>query len=123
VPGRPGGSAEAAALAIAQQLGRPHTPTDQACIETLLGHVKGQWPRLEAIGDPSELEAGLDRIHDEHNTIRLHAGIGYLIPDNEHTGRGEAIRQARRDRLAATRTARTPYRRTQQETTPGEQDH
>jgi putative transposase len=36
-----------AAVAIAQQFGRPQTPTDQAWIETLFGHVKGEWPPLE----------------------------------------------------------------------------
>lgn len=36
-----------AAVAIAQQFGRPHAPTDQAWIETLFGHVKGEWPHLQ----------------------------------------------------------------------------
>ena len=51
-----------AALAIAQQFGRPSTPTDQAWIETLFGHVKGEWPHLEKIRDPGELERELDRV-------------------------------------------------------------
>jgi len=33
-----------AGVAIAQQFGRPHTPQDQAWIETLFGHVEGEWP-------------------------------------------------------------------------------
>ena len=45
-----------AGLAIAQRLGRPHTPTDQAWIESLFGHVKGEWPHLEQITDPAVLE-------------------------------------------------------------------
>jgi len=36
-----------AGVAIAQQFGRPHTPQDQTWIETLFGHVKGEWPHLE----------------------------------------------------------------------------
>jgi putative transposase len=44
-----------AGVAIAQQFGRPHTPTDQAWIETLFGHVKGKWPHLEKIRDPGAL--------------------------------------------------------------------
>ena len=32
-----------AAMAVAQHHGRPHTPTDQAWIETLFGHVKGRF--------------------------------------------------------------------------------
>jgi putative transposase len=101
-----------AGVAIAQQFGRPHTPEDQAWIETLFGHVKGEWPHLEKIMDPGGLERELDRVQDEYNTVRLHAGIGYVTPDDEHYGRADAIRQARRDGLAAAREARITYRRT-----------
>jgi putative transposase len=103
-----------AACAIMQRFGRPSTPTDQAWIESLFGHVKGEWPHLENIRDPAELTAELDRVRHEYNTVRLHAGIGYVTPDDEHHGHGDAIRQARRDGLAAARAARLAYRRTQQ---------
>ena len=53
----------------------------------------------------------------EYNTVRLHASIGYVTPDDEHQGRGDAIRQARRDGLDAAREARIAYRRS---TTPEE---
>jgi putative transposase len=69
-----------AALAIAQQFGRPSTPTDQAWIETLFGHVKGEWPHLEKIRDPGELERELDAVRAEYNTVRLHASIGTSPP-------------------------------------------
>jgi hypothetical protein len=41
----------------------------------------------------------------EYNTVRLHAGIRYVTPDDEHEGRGPAIRRvglhrARRQRIA-----------------------
>jgi len=101
-----------AACAIMQRFGRPGTPTDQAWIESLFGHVKSDWPHLEKIRDPGELAAELDRVRVEYNTVRLHAGIGYVTPDDEHHGRGEGIRQARRDGLAAARQARIAYRRT-----------
>ena len=100
-----------AGVAIAQQFGRPHTPQDQAWIETLSGHVKGEWPHLEKIRDPGELDLELDRVRDEYNTVRLHASIGYVTPDDEHEGRGDAIRQARRDGLAQARLNRIAYRR------------
>src|SRR5699024_6294874 len=41
-----------AGVAIAAQFGRPGVPQDQAWIETLFGHVKGDWPHLEKIRDP-----------------------------------------------------------------------
>jgi putative transposase len=107
-----------AGVAIAQQFGRPHTPEDQAWIETLFGHVKGEWPHLERIRDPGELTLELDRVRTEYNTVRLHAGIGYVTPDDEHEGRGEGIRQARRAGLAHARQARIHYRRTTPEDNP-----
>jgi transposase InsO family protein len=100
-----------AGVAIAQQFGRPHTPQDQAWIETLFGHVKGEWPHLEKIRDPGELDLELDRARAEYNSVRLHAAIGYVTPDDEHEGRGEAIRQARRDGIARARLNRITYRR------------
>jgi putative transposase len=107
-----------AAVAIAQQFGRPHTPQDQAWIETLFGHIKGEWPYLEKITDPGELEAELDQRRLEYNGVRLHASIGYVTPDDEHQGRGDTIRQARRDGLARARQARIAYRRNQTEEQP-----
>jgi hypothetical protein len=52
----------------------------------------------------------VDHARAEYNTVRLHAGIGYVTSDDEHEGRGEAIRQARRDGLARAREARIAYR-------------
>ena len=69
-----------AALAIAQRLGRPGTPADQAWIESLVGHVKANWPHLEQLSDPAVLTLELDRVRGEYNSVRLHAGIGYVTP-------------------------------------------
>lgn len=102
-----------AGLAIATRFGRPHTPTDQAFIETLFGHVKAEWPHLEKIRDPGTLVAELDHVCLEYNGIRLHAGIGYVTPDDEHEGRGDQIRQNRRDGLTRARALRIAHHRTQ----------
>jgi putative transposase len=100
-----------AACAIMQRFGRPSTPSDQAWIESLFSHVKSEWPHLERIRDPGELALDLDQARHEYNTVRLHAGIGYVTPDDEHHGRGDRLRQARRDGLAAARATRMAYRR------------
>ncbi|MGO9496479.1 MAG: hypothetical protein ACLQA5_07175 [Solirubrobacteraceae bacterium] len=52
-------------------------------------------PHLTSITDPAALEAELARVRGEYNTVRLQAGIGYVRPDDEHHGRGPAIRCAR----------------------------
>ena len=46
-----------ALCAIAQHFGRPGTPTDQAWIESLNGHIKIEYPHLLAIEDPATLRA------------------------------------------------------------------
>ena len=84
-----------ALMAIAQHHGRPGTPTDQAHIESFYSHLKGDWPHLTEIRDPAALDAELARIRGEYNTVRLHASIGYVTPDDEHHGRGPRIRRAR----------------------------
>lgn len=109
-----------AGVAIAQQFGRPGTPTDQAWIETLFGHVKSEWPHLEKIRDPGELDAELAIARADYNGIRLHAGLQYVTPNDEHEGRGDAIRAKRRDGLAHARHNRIAYRRNSDGAHPGE---
>lgn len=100
-----------AMMAIAQHHGRPHTPTDQAWIETFFGHIKHEWPHLNTITDPIQLETELDRVRIDYNTVRLHEAIGYVTPDDEHHGRGEAIREARRQGLTQARQQRLDHNR------------
>jgi hypothetical protein len=49
-----------AMCSIVAHFGRPGTPTDQAWIETLFGHGKGEWPHLEKITHPTVLAAELE---------------------------------------------------------------
>jgi transposase InsO family protein len=84
-----------ALMAIAQHHGRPGTPTDQAHVESFFSHLKGDWPHLTGITDAAALDTELARIRRDYNTVRLHASIGYVTPDDEHHGRGPAIRRAR----------------------------
>ena len=100
-----------ALMAIWQYHGRPHTPTDQAHIESFFGHVKGEWPHLEEISDPAVLERELRRVRMEYNTVRLHAGVGYVTPADEHYGRGPAIRRAREKGLRDARQNRIEQNR------------
>ncbi len=100
-----------AAARIAQHFGRPGTPNDQAWIETLFGHIKEENPHLDKITDPGELEAELTRVRTFYNTVRLHQGIGYVTPDDEHHGRGQALRDARKAGLQAAHDTRVATRR------------
>lgn len=97
--------------AIAVHFGRLGTPTDQAWIETLFGHVKAEWPHLLAIRDPAVLRAELAVVREHYNAVRLHAGIGYVTPDDEHEGRGPAIHKARQAGLENARQRRLAFHR------------
>lgn len=107
-----GSTREFMALAqIAQHFGRPGTPTDQAHIESLFGHLKVEHPYLLAIEDPAVLRAELAIRRAHYNTIRLHQGIGYVCPADEHHGHGKAIRKARRIGLEQARRRRLAWHR------------
>ena len=100
-----------ALMAIAQHHGRPGTPTDQAHVESFFSHLKGDWPHLTGITDPAALDTELARIRTEYNTVRLHASIGYVTPDDEHHGRGPQIRRARAAGLKRARAERIKQNR------------
>jgi transposase InsO family protein len=100
-----------ATMSIAQHFGRPGTPTDQAWIESLWSHIKLEWPHLNRITDPAVLAAELDRARVHYNSVRLHEGIGYVTPNDEHEGRGDKIRAARRDGMIAADAARRAHHR------------
>ncbi|HEY2202074.1 MAG TPA: integrase core domain-containing protein [Solirubrobacteraceae bacterium] len=100
-----------ALMAIAQHHGRPGTPTDQAHVESFFSHLKGDWPHLTGITDPAALDTELARIRTEYNTVRLHASIGYVTPDDEHHGRGPGIRRARAAGLRRARAERIKQNR------------
>ncbi|MGH9029077.1 MAG: transposase [Acidimicrobiales bacterium] len=109
-----------ALCAIATHFGRPGTPTDQAWIESFNGHLKAEYPHLEKITDIEVLRRELDVIRPRWNGVRLHAGIGYVTPDDEHEGRGRAIRKAREAGLEAARLRRLAYHRSTRPTSKPE---
>lgn len=68
-----------AMCSIVAHFGRPGTPTDQAWIETLFGHVKGEWPHLEKIRDPAVLAAELEVVRADYNGRRLSLGVDEVL--------------------------------------------
>lgn len=106
-----------ALAAIAQHFGRPGTPTDQAWIESLFGHLKAEWPHLLAMEDPVVLRAEL-AAREHYNAVRLHQGIGYVTPNDEHEGRGKMIRKERQAGLERARLRRLAWRRQHRQDDP-----
>jgi transposase InsO family protein len=109
-----------ALCAIAQHFGRPGTPTDQAWIESLNGHLKLEYPHLLAIRDPATLRAELATVREHYCGVRLHEGIGYVTPNDEHEGRGGAIRKARQAGLEQSRLRRLAWHRQNRHTQPNQ---
>lgn len=112
-----------ALCAIAQHFGRPHTPTDQAWIESLNGTIKIENPYLLTIEDPATLRAELAVVRAHYNSVRLHAGVGYVTPNDEHEGRGEGIRKAREAGLEQARLRRLARHRTERNNTTNQGPH
>ncbi len=50
------------------------------------------WPHLEEIRDPGQLDAELDRVPAECNSVRLHAAMGYVTRTT--SAKAEARRSA-----------------------------
>ena len=75
-------------------------------------------PHLLTIRDPVVLRVELAIVRQHYNTLRLHAGIGYVTPDDEHARRGAAIRKAREAGLEAARLRRLTYHRQQRQPEP-----
>ena len=65
------------------------------------------------IRDPAALDTELGRVQVDYNTVRLHAGIDYATPDDEHHGRGPAIRRVRAAGLKRAHEARIAHSRKQ----------
>lgn len=63
------------------------------------------------ITHPAVLIAELERLRHLDNGVRLHEAIGYVTPNDEHEGRGDAIRAARLDGLRAADEQRRHWHR------------
>ena len=84
----------------------------------LNGHLEAEYPHLLAIRDPATLRAELKITRAHYNGVRLHASVGYVTPDDEHEGRGEAIRKARQAGLEQARLHRLAWHRDNRQTPP-----
>ena len=82
------------------------------------GHIKAEYPYLLAIRDPATLRTELKITRAHYNGVRLHAGVGYVTPNDEHEGRGKAIRKARQAGLEQARLRRLARHRLARQTRP-----
>ncbi len=83
-------------LGIDQVFSRPHTPEDNAYIESWFATAKVEGIYREEYGDPVEAWTGIAALVRYYNEERLHQGIGFVTPVERHEGRDAAIIEARR---------------------------
>jgi putative transposase len=110
-----------ALCAIAQHFGRPHTPTDQAWIQSLNGHLKAEYPHLARHPRPGHPARRARLRPSPLQRGQAPPGRGYVTPNDEHEGRGPSIRKAREAGLETARLNRLACHRRHRHTRP-EQD-
>jgi putative transposase len=67
------------------------------------------------------LRAELAVVRERYNGVGLHAGIGYVTPNDEHEGRGPAIRKARQAGLEQARLQRLAWHREHRQSEPSQE--
>jgi hypothetical protein len=95
-----------ALCAIHQHFGRPGTPPTRPGPGSLFGHVKVEWPHLTTIRDPAVLPAELAIVRERYNGGAAVRRDRLCHPNDEHEGRGPAIRKAREAGLEQARSPR-----------------
>ena len=75
-----------------------------------------------AITDTAVLRAELAVVQVDYNTCRLHSSVGYVTPDDEHEGRGPAIRAVRREGREKARQQRLTHYRNRRRDQPKLED-
>lgn len=98
-----------AMCAIAQHFDRPGTPTDQAWIESLFGHVKAEWPHLEESATPRSCVTSSPACAT--STTGRGCTPASATSPRRREGRGERIRAAGRRGMWLARQGRITYHR------------
>lgn len=89
-------------LGIKQLFARYKTPIDNAWIESWFRILKYDWLRYKDYVSFDQLKTIIERFVIFYNTQRYHGAIGYVTPEQKHSGQAEEILRERyqRKRLA-----------------------
>ena len=93
-------------LDIDQLFARYQTPTDNAWIEVWFRILKYEWLRFQDVLSFHQLEALMGEFITYYNERRYHGAIGYVTPQQRHTGQDEEIIHHRQQRKEAARQRR-----------------
>lgn len=98
-------------MGLRQVFSRPRTPNDNPFIESLFGTVKTApiYPGWFPYDDESVVQQYFGRYFPWYNTEHYHSRIGYVTPEQKHTGQAEQIIAKRKQKLTAQRKQRIEY--------------
>ena len=100
-------------LGIKQLFARYQTPTDNAWIETWFRILKWDWLRFKDYVSFDQLKEFIREFVAFYNTQRYHGAIGYVTPEQKHSGQAEKILEARAERKRKARQRRLTRNRQQ----------
>ena len=95
-------------LGIMQIFCRPHTPDDNAEMESFFATLKCERLYRGSYGEGQALQAEADiaKFIEYYNCGRLHQGIGFVTPQERHEGRDKELREERQRGLELARLLR-----------------
>ena len=93
-------------LGIGQIFCRPHTPNDNAEMESFFATLKCERLYRGSYEHTLEAEADIAEFITYYNQGRLHQGIGFVTPQERHEGRDKELREQRRRGLQLARLVR-----------------
>ena len=93
-------------LGIKQLFARYKTPTDNAWIESWFRILKYDWLRYKDYVSFDQLKTIIRQFVIVYNTQRYHGAIGYVTPEQKHSGQAKEILKARSERKRLARLHR-----------------
>jgi putative transposase len=98
-------------LGIKQLFARYQTPKDNAWIESWFRILKYDWLRYKDCVSFEQLKAIIAKFIYIYNYKRYHGSIGYVTPEQKHTGQADNILKARAERKHQAREKRIEFNR------------
>jgi transposase InsO family protein len=100
-------------LGIKQLFARYQTPKDNAWIESWFRILKYDWLQYKDYVSFDELKEILRQFVIVYNTERYHGAIGYVTPEQKHSGQAQQILKLRTERRRLARLSRLQRNRQQ----------
>jgi putative transposase len=98
-------------LGIKQLFARYQTPQDNAWIESWFRILKYDWLRYKDYVSFDQIKTIIRQFVIVYNTQRYHGAIGYVTPEQKHTGQAEEILKKRAERKCLARLHRLEVNR------------